>query len=359
MHAPRFWWRHSFLSRLLAFLLWPIEAIVGRITLQRMKNPGQSVPVPVICIGNPTVGGAGKTPTAIACIAHLQHRGAHPFTLSRGHGGSARAPLLVEPSKHGPELVGDEALLLARHGPTIISGSSNRHAAAQVAQAQGATHIIMDDGFQNPSLVKDVSILVVDSVVGVGNNHVLPSGPLRAPLVPQLEQADAVLLIGIKGMEMGGPGYRVEQLAQQHGCTVLHGHLEADPATVTALQDMKLHAFAGIGRPEKFFSTLRRVGLNVALTRAFPDHHTFSPEEVEVMVQSAARQRALLVTTEKDMARLSTQKFRLLRQRIACLPVHLVLDDPAQLDALLETATQRAAVRTVASATIPPSPTSA
>ncbi|MGQ3675979.1 tetraacyldisaccharide 4'-kinase [Xanthobacter sp. TB0139] len=350
MRAPSFWWRRGVLSRLLAFPLWPIGALIGRITLRRMKKPGQSVPVPVICIGNPTVGGAGKTPTAIACINHLLHQGAHPFALSRGHGGSARAPLLVESNQHGPERVGDEALLLARHAPTLISGGSNRHAAAQMAQAQGATHIIMDDGFQNPSLVKDVSILVVDSVVGVGNNHILPAGPLRAPLAPQLEQADAVLLIGLKGMEEGEPGYDVAQLARQHGCAVLRGHLEADPATVTALQGMKLHAFAGIGRPEKFFNTLRRVGLDVASTRAFPDHHPFTPEEVEVMVQNAARQRALLVTTEKDMARLSGQTFRLLRQRIACLPVHLVLDDPAELDTLLETAAQRAAARMAVSA---------
>ncbi len=340
--APGFWWRRAGIA---STLMSPIGKLAGSFALQRMAQAGGTVPVPVFCIGNPTVGGAGKTPTAIAVLKSLTAKGAKPFALLRGHGGSATGALRVDPAKHGSDLVGDEALLLAHHAPTIISGGSDRLAAARLAVSQGASHIIMDDGFQNPTLQKDAAILVVDAAVGVGNGAVLPAGPLRAPLEPQLKLADAVLLIGEKGLESAGPGDQVKQAALAADCIVFHGHIVPDTDILESLKGSSLHAFAGIGRPEKFFNTLNKAGLHVTQTRAFSDHHAFRDQEVEQLVEEASRARALLVTTQKDLARLSEPRFKVLRERIIALPVYLELDEPQQMDSLLAKAEERAKAR--------------
>ncbi|MGQ3673289.1 tetraacyldisaccharide 4'-kinase [Xanthobacter sp. TB0136] len=340
--APGFWWRRG---GLVSTLMSPVGKLAGSLTLKRMDQEGGTVPVPVFCIGNPTVGGAGKTPTAIAVLESLKARGASPFALLRGHGGSATSPLHVDPATHGPDLVGDEALVLARHAPTIISGGSDRLAAASLAVSLGASHIIMDDGFQNPTLHKDAAILVVDAGIGVGNGAVLPAGPLRAPLEPQLKKADALLLIGQNGLESGGPGDQVKQAALAAGCVVLHGHIEPDVDILASLKGATLHAFAGIGHPEKFFNTLTRAGLEVSVTRAFPDHHPFRESEIEGLVEQASLARALLVTTQKDMARLLEPRFKVLRERIISLPIRLVLDEPEQMEALIAAAEERAKAR--------------
>ncbi len=344
---PGFWWgKPGFASALIS----PVGALAGSIALRRMAQTGGTVPVPVFCIGNPTVGGAGKTPTAIVVLEYLKAQGAHPFALLRGHGGAATGPLRVDPAKHGPDLVGDESLLLAQHAPTIISGGTDRLAAAQLAVSQGATHIIMDDGFQNPTLQKDASILVIDAAVGVGNGEVMPAGPLRAPLAPQLKLADAVLLIGGHGLETDGPGDQVRQAAVAAGCDILHGHIAPDENIIASFKGATLHAFAGIGRPEKFFNTLREAGMDLRETYPFPDHHPYSVQDIEGIVESAARARALLVTTQKDMARLAERRFHVLRARIIALPVHLMLDDTEQMSKLLDLASQRAAARQAPSA---------
>lgn len=339
---PGFWWGKPGIA---SALIGPVGSLAGSFALRRMAQAGGTVPVPVFCIGNPTVGGAGKTPTAIVVLEYLKAQGAHPFALLRGHGGTATAPLRVCPAQNGPDLVGDEALLLAQHAPTIISGGTDRLAAAQLAVSQGATHIIMDDGFQNPTLQKDVSILVIDAAVGVGNGAVLPAGPLRAPLPPQLKLADAVLLIGNNGLEPGGPGDEVRQAALAAGCSVLHGHIAPDENILSSFRGAALHAFAGIGRPDKFFDTLRAAGMDVRETYAFGDHHPYSVQEIEEMVEKAARARALLVTTQKDMARLAEHRFHVLRARIISLPVRLILDEQEQMAKLLDLASQRASAR--------------
>jgi len=334
--APRFWWRPpGFASALLG----PVGALVGAVALRRMDAPGGMVGAPVICIGNPTVGGAGKTPTAIALLDRLAARGARPFALLRGHGGTARGLLRVDPARHGAAEVGDEALLLARHAPTIVAGD-DRIGGARLAVAEGASHIVMDDGFQNPSLHKDTALLVVDGAVGVGNGRVTPAGPLRAPLAPQLARADAVLVVGD-----GAAGETVAQAARRAGVKVLRGRLAPDPRAVAALRDAPLLAFAGIGRPEKFFATLAAEGLALAGCRAFPDHHPFRIGEIEALVAEAARLKARLVTTEKDMARLSGAGFAAWRGAIAALPVTLRLDTPEALDTLIAGAEARCAER--------------
>ncbi|MFG1477498.1 tetraacyldisaccharide 4'-kinase [Xanthobacter sp. V4C-4] len=334
--APGFWWRPPGLA---SALLAPIGAMVGATTLHRMARRGEQVPVPVICIGNPTVGGAGKTPTAIWCLDRLAAAGGRPFALLRGHGGAVTAPVLVDPLRHDADAVGDEALLLVGHAPTLVAGG-DRAGGARRAVAEGASHIVMDDGFQNPSLAKDASLLVVDAAVGVGNGAVLPAGPLRAPLAPQVARADAVLLIGT-----GPAGEQVARVAEGLGRTVLRARLAPCPSAVAALRGRPLHAFAGIGRPEKFFSTLERNGLDLRARTVFPDHHRFALADLIALKRAAERAGATLVTTSKDMARLGTPDLSALRDGIAVLPVTLAPDVPAALDALLELAATRARAR--------------
>ncbi|MFG1345848.1 tetraacyldisaccharide 4'-kinase [Xanthobacter autotrophicus DSM 431] len=334
--APGFWWRPPGLA---SALLSPVGAVVGAVALGRMGKPGGRVPVPVICIGNPTVGGAGKTPTAIAVLTQLKAQGAQPFALLRGHGGRVTAPQRVDGARHAAAEVGDEALLLARHAPTIVAGG-DRLGGARLAVAEGATHIVMDDGFQNPSLHKDASLLVVDAAVGVGNGCVTPAGPLRAPLAPQLARADAVLLVG-----EGAAGDAIATAAAAAGRTVLRGTLVPDPVAVEALRGARLLAFAGIGRPDKVFATLRAQGLEVAEARAFPDHHPYAPAEIETLAREAAQRGFKLVTTEKDLARLTGPAFAGLRGQIAALPVTLRLDPPDGFQALIGLAQARCAER--------------
>ncbi len=334
LRAPAFWWRDR--PGLAAALLSPVAAVIGGVALRRLGQAGGTVDVPVICIGNPTVGGAGKTPTAIALIERLKARGARPFALLRGHGGKAKAPLRVDPVAHGAADVGDEALLLARHAPTIVAGG-DRLGGARLAVAEGASHVVMDDGFQNPSLNKDSALLVIDAGVGVGNGQVTPSGPLRAPLAPQLAKADAVLVIG-----NGAPGERVAVAAGAAGLPVLRGHLAPEPAAIAALEGMPLIAFAGIGRPEKFFATLEACGLTVVARHAFADHHPYRPEEIARLAADAVRLGARLVTTQKDHVRLAPE----VGDGIATLPVRLVLDGTDALDVLIDRAEARAAART-------------
>lgn len=331
VRAPAFWWRRPGLA---SMLLAPVGALVGAVALHRMRQPGGRVGVPVICIGNPTVGGAGKTPTAIALLDRLKARGARPFALLRGHGGRAAGPLLVDPAIHGPDLTGDEALLLARVAPTIVAGG-DRLGGALLALAQGATHVVMDDGFQNPSLHKDAAVLVIDGAVGVGNGAVTPAGPLRAPLAPQIARADAVLVVGI-----GSAGEEVAARARAAGIDVLHGRLVPDAGAVAALRGRPLVAFAGIGRPEKFFATLEAEGLTLAARHAFADHHPYGVGEIAELAAEAERLGARLATTEKDRARLRGAALAAAGD-VATLPVSLAIAQADALDALIARAETR------------------
>lgn len=335
LRAPAFWWRDR--PGLAAALLSPVAAIIGGVALRRLGKAGGTVDVPVICIGNPTVGGAGKTPTAIALIERLKARGAQPFALLRGHGGKAKAPLRVDPAHHTASEVGDEALLLARHAPTVVAGG-DRLGGARLAVKAGATHVVMDDGFQNPSLHKDCTLLVIDGGVGVGNRCVTPSGPLRAPLAPQLAKADAVLVIGD-----GAPGAAVAGAARASDLPVLSGHLAPEASAIAALKGRPLVAFAGIGRPEKFFATLEAEGLSVVGRHAFPDHHPYRPEEMAHLAGEARRLGARLVTTQKDFVRLGPEFT--VTANIAQLPVSLMLGGGDRLDTLIGWAEARVAAR--------------
>jgi tetraacyldisaccharide 4'-kinase len=325
MREPEFWWRGDGAA---ARLLAPAGAAYGFVAARRMAQPGRYATVPVLCVGNFTVGGSGKTPTAIATAQLLIKAGHHPFFLSRGYGGRLAGPVRVE--TQGADAVGDEPLLLARVAPTIVA--RDRPAGAAAAAQAGADAIIMDDGWQNPSLRKDLAIAVLDGRRGIGNGRVFPAGPLRAPLESQLDHAGALLVIGrpAAGAE---PAIAA---AQRRSLPHFDGELAPDPTVIAKLAGAKVLAFAGIADPDKFFATLESGGIAVAARRGFPDHHRFAPGEIADLLAHADRERLALVTTEKDLARLAgdPQASELLARSTA-LPVTLKVGDAAGFERIV------------------------
>lgn len=317
-------------------MLAPVAAAYGRAAAWKMgRAPRFRPPVPVVCVGNFVVGGAGKTPTALVLARLARGRGLKPGYLTRGYGGAAKGPLLVDLAKHTAADVGDEPLLLAAAAPTMVS--ADRVAGAQRLVEAGIDIIIMDDGFQNPSLAKDLSLVCVDAGVGIGNGMVTPSGPLRAPLALQLRMADALVLIG--------EGERSEGLvrtAARAGRQVLRATLK--PARVREFRKEPLLAFAGIGRPAKFFDSLAAAGATVKRTVPFPDHHRFSEADAATLLARAEAEGLRLVTTEKDMARLAGAGGRLgeLREKAMVFAVTLEFDNPGAVAEMLEAAALKA-----------------
>ncbi|MFE1602822.1 tetraacyldisaccharide 4'-kinase [Methylobacterium sp. ID0610] len=312
MRPPGFWW--SVPPALPARLLAPLGRLYGRRVARRMARPGAEAPLPVICVGNVGLGGAGKTPTALAVAGLLREVGRSPAFLSRGYGGQLRGPVRVDPARHAAADVGDEPLLLARAAPTIVA--RDRVAGAALCAAGGAGVIVMDDGLQNPSLRKSWSVAVFDAAVGIGNGLPFPAGPLRASLAEHWPFIDAVLIIGA-----GAAGERVAAEAARHGRPVIRGSLRPDPAAAAGLAGQPVLAFAGIGRPEKFFDSLRAIGADLRATRAFPDHHAYGAADLAALERDAARAGLRLVTTEKDRVRLPAGA------PVAVLPVSLRLAD--------------------------------
>ena len=320
--APDFWWRPPGLASL---LLAPLGAIYGAVAGARLKQRGENVGLPVICVGDPTVGGAGKTPTAIALAKLLIGAGERPYFLTRGYGGHERGPLLVDPASHSADAVGDEPLLLALMAPTVVA--ADRVAGARFAKSANATVIVMDDGCQNPALAKNFSLLVVDGASGVGNGRVFPAGPLRAPLVAQIEKAQALVCIG-----KGAAGDAVSALAAKKGIPVFRAKLNHGPLATQTLPKLRVLAFAGIGRPEKFFRSLAEAGADVIEHRAFPDHHPYSAREAAALLAAAEADNLTLVTTAKDRARMTgIRELSTLHSGSMTLPVMLEFADEAGL----------------------------
>ena len=327
MREPPFWWRAAGIE---ACLLAPAAAVYGAVAASRLKREGYQAGVPVICIGNPTLGGAGKTPTALAVAHMLKAAGERPVFLSRGYGGRQHGPLLVAAERDRAADVGDEPLLLARMAPTVVA--HDRVAGAKAAQAAGASVIVMDDGFQNPSLAKDFSVLVVDGRRGLGNGKVLPAGPLRAPLVAQFARADAVVLVGT----VGAGSTAARGAAEARKLPLFHAWLAPDHKMIAALAGRRVLAFAGIGDPEKVFVTLREAGIAVVATRSFADHHRYTPADARELCRQADAEGLTLVTTEKDAARLQGEgALAELAGRMRALPVELVFAQEAALERLL------------------------
>ncbi|GGI24782.1 tetraacyldisaccharide 4'-kinase [Bradyrhizobium guangdongense] len=323
MREPAFWYRPRSPTSL---LLSPLGAIYGAITARRMARKGFDAGIPVLCVGNYHVGGAGKTPTVLALTKLLRELGETPIVLSRGYGGRLRGPVMVDRERHTASDVGDEPLMMARDVKVAVA--RDRIDGVALAKSQGATLILMDDGFQNPLLLKDASLIVIDSERGLGNGKVFPAGPLRAPLKPQLARTDALVLIG--------DGHAADQVAAEisaRGKPVLRARLKPDAASLAQLFGKRVLAFAGIGDPERFFRTLRACGIEVISTRSFADHHVFSSAELAALAADAQREQLTMVTTEKDLARLSGSDGA--PDAIVPFAVQLEFDDPARLKQLI------------------------
>jgi tetraacyldisaccharide 4'-kinase len=294
MREPAFWYRPpSWISGLLL----PLGAIYGWVAGRRLQREGVDAGIPVFCVGNYHVGGAGKTPTVLALAKLLRDLGETPVVLSRGYGGRLHGPVRVDPGRHVAADVGDEPLMLARTITVVVA--RDRVDGVALARSLGASVILMDDGFQNPAISKDASLIVIDGGRGLGNGMVFPAGPLRAPLPPQLARTDALIVIGD-----GTAAKAVAAELAGRGTPVLSAHLRADEASVTSLGGKRVLAFAGIGDPFRFFNTLRASGVEVVRQRAFADHHPYSQDEIEALGAEAKRDALTLVTTEKDLARL-------------------------------------------------------
>ncbi len=326
MKAPAFW----SLPRpdLRARLLQPAGALYGAATLWRMRRARMDCGIPVICVGNYTVGGGGKTPVAIYVAQLLATRGMRVFFLSRGYGGTlARvgAPLRIDAAMHTARQAGDEPLLLGRVAPVIVA--ADRVAGARLAIGQGATVIVMDDGLQGSGLRHTLALGVIDAAAGFGNGLCLPAGPLRAPVAGQRAHIGAELVIG-EGAAL--PPVRLPRFTAS---------LRPDPAAAAKLKGRRVLAFAGIGRPEKFFTTLAQAGADIVQRRGFADHHVFSASELAALGDAARRDALLPVTTEKDAVRLPAAW---LAQSGACvLPVTLQVESDAAFAELVMAAIGR------------------
>ncbi|MBU6419131.1 MAG: tetraacyldisaccharide 4'-kinase [Proteobacteria bacterium] len=312
MIAPEFWTRRGPAAQLLR----PFGLITRIATASRVRRAGVSIGIKTICVGNVGVGGSGKTVVALDILTRLPGR---PFALTRGYGGALRGPLLVERGLHTAAEVGDEALLLAELAPTIKA--EDRAAGARMALAEGATAIVMDDGLQNPALRKDLSLLVIDGGYGFGNGLLLPAGPLREPVQSAAWRCHAAVLVGDD--ETGALARLPPSMP------VLRANLTPD--CVEPLGRRPVIAFAGIGRPEKFFRSVLSLGAELVNSHAYPDHHVYAAKEAKALLAEAADTGAKLVTTAKDFVKLPPAL------RAACLVVRarLAWEDEAALDLLL------------------------
>lgn len=312
MRTPGFWVRRG----VIASVLGPFGVITAALTARRLRQTGVAPGMRVVCVGNATVGGAGKTIVALDLLGRLPGR---KFALTRGYGGRLRGPVLVDLDLHHAGDVGDEALLLAAMAPTIVA--RDRAAGARMALAEGASVLVMDDGLQNPALVKSLSLLVIDGGFGFGNGYLLPAGPLREPVAIAASRCQAAVLIG--------PDDTGALFELPDRLPVLRADLVPDCAT--PLERRAVIAFAGIGRPEKFFRSVVALGAQIVARHAFPDHHVYSNRDAARLLDEAARRGATLVTSAKDFVKLPDR----LKAESLVVGVRLAWEDEAALDRLL------------------------
>jgi tetraacyldisaccharide 4'-kinase len=315
-HRPKSWKSH---------LLRPLATLYGAVAALRLQRKGFDAGVPVLCVGNYHVGGAGKTPAVLALAGILRELGETPVVLSRGYGGKLRGSVMVDPSRHTAEKVGDEPLMMASRVPVVVA--RDRVNGVAMARSQRASVILMDDGFQNPAIAKDAALIVIDSERGIGNDYVIPAVPLRAPLPPQLVRTDALIVVG-----EGDASKEIAAAVIAREGQVLSAHLKPNAASVAALAGKRVLAFAGIGDPQRFFRTLRSSGIDVVRERAFADHHNFSNNEIEALLAESRDDALTLVTTEKDLARLREGgEFSELARAIVPFAITLEFEDGGKL----------------------------
>ncbi len=317
MRTPDFWRRRGLTSTALL----PVSVLYRAAHRARIKGiAAKAMPVPIVCVGNLTAGGAGKTPAVIALLTCLHAKGVMAHCISRGYGGVLYGPVRVDPNEHTAAAVGDEPLLIARHAPCWVG--KRRLSVATASVLDGAKFIVMDDGLQNPSLKKDLNLLVVDGGYGFGNRRTLPSGPLRETLSEGLAKVHAVVVVGDDAQD-------IARLLPP-SMPILRASLQPAPAAL-AWAGKRVLAFAGIGRPDKFFATLRELGAELVETASFADHHPYREEEIRKLLARASDLDASVLTTEKDAVRLPPS----LAAQIGVLPVHLVFADEAAFESLL------------------------
>lgn len=308
MKTPKHWQSNSFISKLLV----PFGLLYGFLTQLRLKlKKSQHANVPVICIGNITAGGTGKTPVAISIAKMLETEMFHPFFISRGYGGKLQN-VLVNNKKHSAAEVGDEPLLLSQQAPVIVN--ADRVAGARLAETQGADILLMDDGFQNPALYKNLSFLVFDGNYGIGNGRLIPAGPLRETFANGIKRADALII-------MGKDKHNLSKLS---GLPTFFAHTEP---VQTSISNLNVIAFAGIGHPQKFYHTLNRYGFNVIETIDFPDHHFYTRSELEDILTRAQKQNSVVYTTAKDYVKIPSS----LQNEFKVLDIAVIWDEPEKL----------------------------
>jgi tetraacyldisaccharide 4'-kinase len=324
MRAPGFWWRAPDRPGLLPRLLSPLGWLYAAGTARRLRQPGYTSPVPVICVGNLTAGGAGKTPTVIALVDRLSARGRKVHVVSRGYGGSLEGPVRVEEARHKADQVGDEPLLLSAFAPVWVA--KDRAAGVRAAEAAGAQVVLLDDGFQNPAVKPSLGLVVVDAARGFGNGRCIPAGPLREPVATGLSRADLVLTIGDSADQA-----QFDATWGPLNPTRLRGRLQPLQMGMDWKGERVL-AFAGIADPSRFFATLQAEGAEVLRGEALGDHETLSETLLRRLESEAAAAGAQLVTTEKDAARLPPPW----RPKVLTLVVRLKLEDWSPLDAAFD-----------------------